>query len=413
MKFIVIVAMFALSTLSYGAEKSPFAKPALVKEFRVNIPKEKIDWIIERVKQAKLPKQLPPPKGMSKWQTGADIAWLEGLRTHWLEKYKWEDAQNKLNSFPQYMAKVDGYDIHFYYVRGEGANPMPLVLTHGWPGSVVEFLDVIDKLANPSKYGGNASDAFTLIVPSLPGFGFSSAPQKAISVQTTAKLWNKLVTEIIGHKKYVAQGGDFGALVTSYLGYLFPDTVKSIHINMFAWGTPIPEEEQTPAIKKWLKESQASWEANFDYARIQINRPMVASVALNDSPIGTATWIAEKFWAWSDNKGNLESVVSKDTLLSDVMVYLVSEGGISSSFWYYRGLNDELNGKFHPGYVKVPTTLAIFPKEFVNAQPPEEAAKKVYNVVRFVKFENGGHFAALEQPEAFVKDVRESFRAYR
>lgn len=192
------------------------------------------------------------------------------------------------------------------------------------------------------------------------------------------------MTEVIGYDRYYAQGGDFGAVITTSLGYLYPQNVKAIHLNMFIWGTPIPESEQSPAEKEWLAATAASWDGNFNYARIQTNEPMTASVAMNDSPLGTAAWIGQKFYAWSDNQGNLDSLISKKKIGSDIMLYLLSEDGISGSFWYYRAFITEMGGKFHPGYVKVPTAVAKFPKEFINARPPLEAAKRVYNVLHCI-----------------------------
>lgn len=414
---IVFAIFFSCVSISFSQQSHgnlrDFAHPELIKAFKINIPQKRIDDIRERVLTSRIPRQMPPDSGFtSNWQTGMDVKWLEGLKQYWLNKYDWRKAEKRLNSYPQYIAHIDGYDIQFYYIKGEGKNPTPLILTHGWPGSFYEFFKVIDPLTTPSKYGGLESDAFTLIIPALPGFGFSSMPPVPVNGMTTAKLWNKLMTEIIGYDKYLAQGGDWGAGVTSHLAYLFPQHVKAISINMFIWGTPVPVNEQTDAEKKYFSESDAYWQANFDYGRMQTNKPMMPAVALYDSPLGTAGWIAEKFWAWSDNDGDLDKVISKDDLLTDIMLYLVNEGGIDGSFWYYRGFSRELKGVGLPGYITVPTALAIFPKELLLARPPLEYAKKVYNVFRFTNMQKGGHFAAFEQPELFYKEIRASFKDY-
>lgn len=413
---VALAWLLLLTSLPITAQpgKQAFTRPDLIKPFKVEIPQQRIDAIYTRLKQAEFPRQMPGAPGSSSlWETGSDVAWLEKLRDYWVSTYNWRKAEAKLNGYTQYIVNLDGQKIHFYYVPGETPKARPLILTHGWPGSVVEFLNTIDPLTHPSKYGGKADDAFTVIIPSLPGFGFSAMPEKPIGAKSAATLWNKLMTEALGYKTYLAQGGDFGAVVTSYLAYMYPENVRAIHLNMYVWGTPIPLETQTPADKAYLAAADADWQANFDYGRMQINRPLMPGVALHDSPIGTANWIAEKIWLWSDNGGALEKIIPMDDIITDIMLYLLSEGGLSGSFWFYRGLVSELNGKFHPGYIKVPTALVQFPKEFAIARPPLETAKRTYNVYRLTTPAHGGHFAAWEQPALFVEDVRTAFRDFR
>jgi microsomal epoxide hydrolase len=339
-----VLALFASSAERAAAQATTrtFAQSDLVKPFRVQIDQRRIDSILERVRTAKLPRQMPPtPGATSAWETGADVQWLEGLRRYWTTQFNWRAAEARLNRYPQYKARVDGVDIHFYYVQGEGSNPLPLLLTHGWPGSVVEFLDVIGPLTQPSKHGGRAEDAFTVIIPSLPGYAFSSLLNDMGIWNATARLWHKLVTEVIGYEQYVAQGGDVGSEITVLLAYRYPRNVKAIHLNLLPWGN-IPAGEQTPEEKAWATNGDAYMAAEFDYLRLQVNKPMMPSVALSDSPMGTAAWIAEKFWAWSDNNGDLEKTVSKDHLLTNIMLYLLSDSGVEGSFRFYRAIRDEL-----------------------------------------------------------------------
>jgi epoxide hydrolase len=395
------------------ASTSSFAKPELVRSFRVEIDQKRIDAILERVRTAKLPKQMPPTSAAKPaWETGADIQYLEGLRQYWTTKFDWRAAEARLNRYPQYKAHVDDVDIHFYYVKGEGSNPLPLLLTHGWPSSVVEFLDVIGPLTQPSKHGGRAEDAFTVIIPSLPGYAFSSLPGDMNIWNTTARLWHKLVTQVIGHKQYVAQGGDVGSEITVLLAYNYPRSVKAIHLNLLPWGN-IPAEQQTPEEKVWVATGDAYMAAEFDYLRLQANRPMMPSVALADSPMGTAAWIAEKFYVWSDNNGDLDKTFSKDLLLTNIMLYLLSDSGVEGSFRFYRAIRDELRWTFVPGKIDVPTSVALFPRDYPMGRPPIETAKRWYNIVRYTPMPRGGHFAALEQPDLFVNDLRESFRSAR
>jgi pimeloyl-ACP methyl ester carboxylesterase len=411
---VVGMLLLTASNLTAQSIKPTFARPDLVKPFKLAIPQARIDKIYQRLKHSEFPRQMPgATSSASLWETGSDITWLKKLRDYWVANYDWRKAEARLNRYAQYIADVDGQKIHFYYVPGETPAARPLILTHGWPGSVVEFINTIEPLTNPSKFGGKPEDAFTVVIPSLPGFGFSGMPEKPIGAKTAATLWNKLMTEVIGHKSYLAQGGDFGAVVTSYLAYMYPKNVRAIHLNMYVWGTPIPPEVQTQADREYLAVADADWQANFDYGRMQINRPLMPGVALQDSPIGTANWIAEKIWLWSDNAGALENVIPMDDIITDVMIYLLSEGGLAGSFWFYRGLVSELNGKFHPGYIEVPTALAQFPKEFAIARPPLETARRAYNVYRLTTLPRGGHFAAWEQPNLFVEDVRSSFHDFR
>jgi pimeloyl-ACP methyl ester carboxylesterase len=395
------------------ATAQTFAKPELVRPFRIEIDQKRIDAILQRVRTAKLPRQMPATSAeKAAWETGADIQWLEGLREYWANQFDWRAAEAWLNRYPQHKARVDDVDIHFYYVKGEGSNPLPLLLTHGWPGSVVEFLDVIGPLTQPSKHGGRAEDAFTVIIPSLPGYAFSDLPADMNIWNTTTRLWHKLVTEVIGHERYVAQGGDEGSEITVLLAYHYPRSVKAIHLNLLPWGQ-IPADQQTPEEKVWATTGDAYMTAEFDYLRLQVNKPMMPSVALADSPMGTAAWIAEKFYAWSDNNGDLDKTFSKDLLLTNIMLYLLSDSGVEGSFRFYRAIRDELRWEFLPGRIEVPTSVALFPRDYPMGRPPLETAKRWYNIVRYTPMPRGGHFPALEQPDLFVKDLRESFRSAR
>src|SRR5262245_20305201 len=310
----LMLLAFLAGYAEHAAGQAPaqtFAKPELVRPFRVDIDQKRIDAILQRVRTAKLPRQMPATSAeKSAWETGADIQWLEGLRQYWTKQFNWRAAEARLNRYPQYKARVDGVDIHFYYVKGEGSSPLPLLLTHGWPGSVVEFLDVIGPLTQPSKHGGRAEDAFTVIIPSLPGYAFSGLPADMNIWNTTTRLWHKLVTDVIGHERYVAQGGDVGSEITVLLAYHYPRRVKAIHLNLIPWGY-IPPDQQTPEEKVWAATGDAFMAAEFDYLRLQVNRPMMPSVALADSPMGTAAWIAEKVEPGSADREELDDAFAR------------------------------------------------------------------------------------------------------
>jgi pimeloyl-ACP methyl ester carboxylesterase len=401
-----VETVLALGTLAGLPVASP--QSGNVRPFKVSVPPARIEEIKTRVRNARLPK----PMNDDSWDTGMSVRWLKGLQEYWVSEYDWEKAQRWLNRHPQFLATIQGIDIHFYHVKGEGPAPMPLVLTHGWPGSVVEFIDFIDPLTNPSRHGGRASDAFTLVVPSLPGYGWSSMPAHPIQARSAAPIWNTLLTEVLGYKRYGAQGGDIGALFTSQLAYQFPDQVIGAHFNLLPWPQPRPDE-LNPETRQWIATGEAYMAAQFDYLKMQTNKPLMPAVALVDSPLGTAAWIAEKFWSWSDNHGDLSSVVSKDTLLTNIMLYLLGPGGIDGSFWFYRAIRDELHWNFWPGYVKPPVAYAQFPKDYPMGKMPLALMKRGYNLQRLTPMPRGGHFAAIEQPDLLRNDITEFFRGLR
>jgi pimeloyl-ACP methyl ester carboxylesterase len=417
MKKLILITMIlnslaAVSSAQNEVSKQGFAQPELVKPFQIKVSNTRLNSVMKRVKNARIPRQMPASDGVeSNWETGMDMEWLKGLQDYWVKNYDWRQQEEVLNSYPLFKAHIEDIDIQFYYIKGEGKNPLPLVITHGWPGSTFEFFDVIDPLTHPSKHGGKAEDAFTLIIPALPGFGFSSMPKKPVNGITTARLWNKLITEVIGFKNYYAQGGDWGAGATILLAYNYPENVKGIHLNFFP-GVPVPEKEQTAEEKTYFKAGEDFRTASMDYWRMQARKPMMPAVALNDSPLGTAAWIAEKFWAWSDNKGDLDEVISKDRLLTDIMLYIINDNGIDGSFWYYRGAMTEMKSSW-PGYVTVPTMISKYPYDFAFTQVPLSVAQRGYNVTRFKEMPKGGHFAAMEQPELYVDDLREAFKSFR
>jgi pimeloyl-ACP methyl ester carboxylesterase len=395
-------AMF--TTGAYGQAPTPRAP----QPFRVSVPPAEIERIRARVRTARLPK----PMGDDSWETGMSVRWLRQLQQYWVESFDWSRAEERLNAFPQYMARVDDVDLHFYHITGEGPNPLPVVMTHGWPGSVVEFLHLIEPLTQPSRHGGRPEDAFTLVLPSLPGFGWSSMPSRPIQGRSTARLWNRLMVDVLGYQRYGAQGGDIGAGVSVELAYQFPERLVGVHLNLLPWPQPTANDK-TPEVEAWLVEGQRYMEREFDYLRMQTNKPLMPAVALVDSPLGTAAWIAEKFWAWSDHNGNLDSIISKDTLLTNVMLYLVGPGGIDGSFWFYRAIRDELRWNFHRGFVRVPTASARFPREYPMGRIPETLARRAYNLKRVTDMPRGGHFAALEQPQLLREDITAFFRTLR
>ena len=333
-----------------------------LRPFRVNIPQAKIDHIIKRVREAHWPDRLDADD----WRYGANWDYMKSLSKYWVEQFDWRKAEANLNRYPQFLARVGDYDIHFYYVKGRGPKPLPLILTHGWPGSVFEFLEAIGPLSDPASFGGSADDAFDVIVPSMPGYGFSSKPLgKPIGPLTTATLWNTLMTKVLGYSKYGAQAGDIGAQITTQLGRAYPNSLFGIHLNDIGEWLKFPEEsEQTPEERAWIRDSDAEWYAEGGYSREHHTKPQTVGLALTDNPLGTAAWIVEKLKIWSDSPDKREPVFTKDQVLTDVMIYLVTDT-IGTSIWVYRGFDDD---PILTSRVSVPTGVTYSPREMLSAR---------------------------------------------
>ena len=375
--------------------------------FHIAIPKATIDRIMARVRDARFPDRLDADD----WRYGTNWDYMKDLVAHWTTKYDWRKTEANLNAFPLFTARVEDFDIRFFHVRGKGPRPMPLLLTHGWPGSIIEFLEAIGPLTDPASFGGSANDSFDVIIPCLPGFGFSSKPKgKPVGPVSTARLWHKLMTQTLGYKKYGAQGGDWGAFVTMQLAQQFPDDLLGIHLNA---GTvrPVADAEQSEEERAWRKAAVLYSSTETDYSREQRNKPQTVAFALADSPLGTAAWIVEKLKVWSDSGNSLDSVFTKDQVLSNVMLYLVTDTA-ATGVWYYRGSADDTAGA-RAGRINVPTGFAAFPYEMVTLAPPKSALERDFNLTRFTRMPKGGHFGCFEQPKLFTGDVREFFRTVR
>lgn len=376
------------------------------RSFHVAIPQAVIDGILARVRQAHWPDRLEG----SSWQYGVDWNYMKELADYWTSRFDWRKAAARLNAFPQFKARVEDFDIHFYHVRGRGPRSFPIVLTHGWPGSVAEFLDAIGPLTDPAKFGGSAEDAFDVVIPSLPGFAFSSKPKgKPVGPVTIARLWHKLMTEVLGYPKFGAQGGDWGQAVTIQLAAQFPGSLAGIHLNG-AIARPLPDAEQTEEERAWVRASAAYRATELDYFGEQSRKPQTLSFALSDSPLGAAAWIIEKFKVWSDSGGGIEQTFTKDQLLTNVMLYLVTDTA-GSAIWIYRGNMDEPAAP--RTRITVPTGVAVYPKEMTIFQSPRRFVEQDYNLVHYTQMPRGGHFACMEQPQLFVEDMRTFFHKVR
>jgi len=374
----------------------------MIKPFKVNISKKIIQNIRSKVKNYEW-HEMPNDGG---WDYGTNLDYMKKFCKYWVNRYKWKQTEKKINSFKNFVCNVDGIDIHFIYEKGSGTKPKPLLLSHGWPGSIIEFLHIIDKLAHPEKFGGNANDGFDVIIPSLPGFGFSGKPKRPIGPRKIASIFNKLITKKLGYKKYIAQGGDFGGTICTWLAYDFPKNLLGIHINILI--IRHPDGPQTQEEKDWQENFKKDQRVEDGYRTQQATKPQTLSYAMMDSPVGVAAWIIEKMRGWSDIKhGDIESVFSKEILLSNIMIYLVTKT-FNTSSWIYYGRREE-GGRSLPKEhlpLKVPTAVAIFPKEYLE-WAPRSYVERIYNIKKWTKMNKGGHFAALEQPDLLIKDIQE------
>jgi pimeloyl-ACP methyl ester carboxylesterase len=337
---------------------------------------------------------------------------MKELVTYWRDRFDWRAQEAKLNTFRQFKVALGGIDIHFVHEMGQGPKPIPLLLSHGWPGSVFEFHKVIPMLTDPARFGDDPADAFTVIAPSLPGYGFSFQPgQERFGIERIADLFAELMTDVLGYSRFAAQGGDWGAFITSRLGWKHAERLYGIHLNLLAVrrdpkgsGDATPDEQvYLKQLDRWLKEETG-------YQWIQGTKPQTLAFGLSDSPVGLAAWIIEKFRAWSDCGGDLDNAFTKDELLTNITLYWLT-GAIGSSFWPYYA---RLHGSWPiPAgeRIEVATGYAEFPCEILR--PPRSIAEKVYNLQRWTKMPRGGHFAALEQPVALVHEIREFFRPLR
>ena len=374
----------------------------MIKSFKVEISNEILQNINSKVKNYQW-HEMPDDGG---WDYGTNLDYMKEFAEYWSSKFDWKKTEEKINKFKNFKTNIDGIDIHFIHEKGSGSNPKPLLLNHGWPGSIVEFLNIIDQLAHPENYGGNMQDGFDVIVPSLPGFGFSGRPSRPIGPRKMASIFNSLMTNSLGYEKYISQGGDFGGTICTWLAYDFPESLLGIHINILI--TRHPDGPQTKEEIEWQDRFKLEQRIEDGYRTQQSTKPQTLSYAMMDSPVGVAAWMIEKMRGWSDIKdGNIESVYSKDILLSNIMLYLVTKT-FNTSTWIYYGRREEGGRSLPKDHLplKVPTAIAKFPKEYLE-WAPRSYVERIYNVKQWTNMPAGGHFAALEKPDLLIKDIRE------
>ena len=375
--------------------------------FTIRVPDAVLSDVTTRIRNTRWPPQAPG----TAWAQGTDLDYLKRLLSYWADGFDWRAQERRLNEFDQFTTNIDGLRIHFIHQKSRVPNAMPLVLTHGWPGSIYEFHKIIGPLTDPVKYGGRAEDAFTVVAISLPGFGFSEHPkERGYSPEKMAGIIAKLMARL-GYTRYGVQGGDWGGIISRIIALNDAQHVAGLHLNFCTTPAPAgvanPLEGVPEAEVKLMNETNARMENERAYQQIQGTKPQTLGVGLTDSPAGLASWIVEKFHAWCDCGDNIESRFSKDDLLTNITMYWVTESGASSTRIYYESrVAPPVQGR-----VSVPTACALFPKEITT--PPRKWVEARYNLVRWTPMPRGGHFAALEQPELLIDDVRSFFRTLR
>jgi microsomal epoxide hydrolase len=372
--------------------------------FKIDVPQKTLDSIRAKVAAYEW-HEMPRGEGLKgSWTYGANLDFMKALCAYWVGGYDWRKWERALNAIPQFTATVEDIELHFYREIGSGPSPKPIILSHGWPGSVFEFVHIIDKLAHPEKHGGNVTDAFTVIVPSLPGYGWSGKPKRPIGPRRTAQLFDKLMTDVLRLPNYIAQGGDWGSAISAYMSYEGKGC-RAAHLNMMGWFSPgvVPETEEE---KAHAAKAAQLFEMEGAYFREQTTKPQTLSYAMLDSPIGAAAWIVEKFHGWSDTRKGFETIYSKDQLLTNVMIYLVTRT-FNTATWMYRGRAEEafMNPVPKGARLEKPTGIAAFPVDLIPF-PPRSQVERTINVAHWTSFEEGGHFAALERPDDLVGSIR-------
>ncbi|MFE8603561.1 epoxide hydrolase family protein [Archangium violaceum] len=392
-------------TIAAAAPLAP--TPSKVTPFRVSIPQAVLNDLKRRLAATRWPER----ETVGDWSQGVPLAKAQALIAYWRDHHDWRKFEARLNAFPQFRTQLDGLGIHFLHVKSPHPGALPILLSHGWPGSIVEFLKLIGPLTEPTRYGGRVEDAFHVVIPSLPGFGFSDKPaEKGWDVARIAKAWGVLMQRL-GYTKWVAQGGDWGSGVTHALGHLRPDGLVAAHVN---WPLVFPEklpEDPTPEEKAAIDAAGRFMNEQYGYFKEQATRPQTIGYALADSPVGQALWIYEKFQAWTDNKGNPEDALSMDEMLDNITLYWLTNTAASSARIYWQNSQGKPSG-FSAGRIELPMAATIFPHELYRA--PRRWAEAMWpHLLYWGEVDKGGHFAAFEQPALFADELRKAFRTIR
>jgi pimeloyl-ACP methyl ester carboxylesterase len=375
-----------------------------IHSFELAIEPSRLDDLRRRLDSTR----WPDAEMVDDWSQGAPLSSVKSLVDYWSTRYDWRRCEQQLNGLGQYLTHIDGVDIHFLHIRSKHEAALPLILTHGWPGSVIEFLKCVAPLVDPAAHGGQASDAFHVVIPSLPGYGFSSKPrEKGWNVKRIAKAWHVLMRRL-GYERYVAQGGDWGAVITTAMGIERPEGLAAIHLNMPLVRPREPGTNLNAAESRMLERLDFYTRWDSGYASQQSTRPQTLGYGLADSPAGQAAWIYEKFHAWTDNSGTPESVLTHDEMLDNIMLYWLPNASTSSARLYW----ESYRSAFLAAELHLPVGCSIFPKD-IYAAPRSWAERCIHDLIYWNELDRGGHFAAFEQPALFVTELRNCFRSIR
>ncbi len=377
---------------------------AAIRPFTIDVPDAVLEDLHGRLRNTRWTEKEP----VDDWSQGTPLAYVQELCAYWADTYDWRARETALNRFNQFVTEIDGLDIHFVHHRSPHEDALPLILSHGWPGSIVEFHKVIEPLTNPTAFGGDASDAFHVVAPSLPGYGFSAKPpETGWGIEKIAEVFNELMARL-GYERYVAQGGDWGAAITHSIGALDPSHCAAIHMTLAMGARPKSLDNPTPAEAHALERAAYYAEWDSGYSKQQSTRPQSVGYGLVDSPSAQAAWIVEKFWAWTDHDGHPEDVLSRDELLDNIMLYWINGNGASSARLYWESFGKR---KALP-VGDIPVGFASFPREVVP--PVRSWVESTYpGLCHWAEYDKGGHFAAFEVPDVYVDEVRTFFRAFR
>ncbi|HIM37922.1 MAG TPA: epoxide hydrolase [Dehalococcoidia bacterium] len=381
-----------------------------VTPFKVEVTDAVLQDLKDRLDSTRWPDEIPG----SGWDYGSNLDYIKELVEYWRTKFDWRAQEKLINSFAHFKADIDCLGVHFIHEKGKGPNPMPLVITHGWPGTFFEMYKVIPMLSDPANHGGDPADAFDIVAPSMPGYGFSDASQeRGLDIFAISDMWAKLMSDSLGYQRFAVQGGDWGARVTARLGQVHSDKVVGIHTTSVTAPTPFmgPGTRELSDAENAMLKQREQWLADEGgYSHIQSTKPQTLSYGLNDSPAGLAAWIVEKYRRWSDCDGDVEKRFTKDELLTTVTIYWVTQSINSSTRLYYEAFSKPWNLE-KDEKIQVPVGIASFPKE--NTVPLREWAERSFNIQQWTDMPAGGHFAALEEPVRLVEDIRKFFRGLR
>jgi pimeloyl-ACP methyl ester carboxylesterase len=375
-----------------------------IRPFKIEVSDAVLSDLRERLERTRFPDEVPD----TGWEYGTNLAYMKELVEYWRTKYDWRRHEAALNRFDHFKTDIGGLDLHFIYAKGCGPNPKPLLISHGWPGTIYEFMEIIPMLTDPGAHGADPAQSFDVIAPSLPGYGFSGHPQvRATNIQAIADMFHRLMTATLGYPRYCAQGGDWGSAITSRLGEVHGDALYGIHVNLLSVGGRTKREaELSNEEKLFLADLDHFRREETGYQQIQGTKPQTLAYGLNDSPAGLAAWIVEKFRTWSDCGGDLDRRFTKDQLLTNVMIYWITQTINSSTRLYYES-------RHHPWRpdpakrIETPTATTLFPGEILK--PPRRWAEAAFNIQRWTVMPRGGHFAAMEEPRLLADDIRAFF----